>query len=238
MPRGCFPLILRQKKTVVFKITYFDPQYATFATEASHQLRPIWISHMKRFIALAFTLTLAACGGTTTVYTTGAPVPAGNVDPTISDTGVNVVGFDPDEITVVVAPGPQTAPDANVNADFQTLINGVRLDVGTGPLAFDARLGSAAQDYAELMLETDHFGHVGPDGSEFTERVAATGYAFTALRENIAAGQPNVTAVFDAWQGSDGHRANNLATDVDEFGLGFARDGSDNRWVLILGSEG
>lgn len=178
---------------------------------------------MTRFALLAAVSALAACGGTTTSFNSSDPVA--------------IVDLNPSDVIVPLAPEELKTPSADINNDFNSLINGARLETGVGSVSFDARLGSAAQDYAELMIERNHFGHVGPDGSIFTERVAATGYDFTSLRENIAAGQRSVDSVFAAWQGSDGHRANNLAGDVDDFGLGFAQDGSDTRWVLILGSE-
>ena len=205
---------------------------------------------MKKIVILATFGVVAACGGTTTSFVTdGAPTRAETPtalttdDAPISDgtinQGVSIVELDPNDIIVPIAPSANpTQADAPVNTEFASLINSARFDTGAGLVSFDARLGTAAQDYAQLMLDENHFDHVGPDGSLFTERVAVTGYDFTSLRENIAAGQQDVDSVFNAWQRSDGHRANNLATDVDDFGLGFARDGSDTRWVLILGSEG
>lgn len=194
---------------------------------------------MTRIALLAAISMLAACGGTTTVtsFSSSAPVPISGGTPLTSNDPVSIVGLEPDDVIVPLAPDEFNTPSADINSDFNTLINGARLASDVGPLSFDARLGSAAQDYAELMLERNHFGHIGPDGSVFTARVAATGYDFTSLRENIAAGQQSVGSVFTAWQGSDGHRENNLAGDVDDFGLGFAQEGSDTRWVLILGSE-
>lgn len=192
---------------------------------------------MKRLLLLIACGFVSACGGTTTVFTTGPIVTDPSIAPS-GNQGVSIVELNPDDVIVPIAPPSGAEASGDLNADFASLINDVRLETGAGALTFDARLGSAAQDYAQLMLDRNHFGHVGPDGSLFTERVAATGYQFSSLRENIAAGQPDVNTVFAAWQGSEGHRDNNLATDVEDFGLGFAQDGGNNRWVLILGSEG
>ena len=180
---------------------------------------------MTRLAILLMCTGLAACGGgTTTSFQSSDPV--------------TIVGFEPDDVIVPLVPTNLTAVETNITTDFGSLINGVRLTEGAGILTFDDRLGSAAQDYAQVMLDENHFGHIGPDGSLFTERVAATGYEARALRENIAAGHQNTEAVCTAWQNSEGHRLNNLAGDVDDFGIGFAQDGSDTRWVLVLGSEG
>lgn len=176
---------------------------------------------------------LAACGGTTTSFQSSDPVASFQ-----SSDPVAIVGLNTNDVVVPLSATDLTAVETDITNDFGSLINGARLSEGSGLLTFDDRLGSAAQDYAQLMLDENHFGHIGPDGSEFTDRVAATGYNFTSLRENIAAGHQNTDAVFTAWQNSEGHRVNNLADDVDEFGIGFAQDGSDTRWVLVLGSEG
>ena len=176
---------------------------------------------------------LAACGGSSTSTSTSTFEPSEPVLNPLSSVAVAE--------NEVIAPNPDialTSVDMSMTDDFGSLINGVRLTAGSEIVTFDDRLGSAAQDYAQLMLDEGHFGHIGPDGSTFTERVAVTGYNYTSLRENIALGYRDTDSVFTAWQNSEGHRINNLAGDVDEFGLGFAEDGSSTRWVLILGSEG
>lgn len=178
---------------------------------------------MKRLAIMAACTALAACGGTTTVFA---------VDPT-----VNLGGQNPNSVLVPLPSSSDFVSSGDINVDYERLINNVRLETSAGLLSFDSRLGDAAQDYAEVMLAANHFSHVGPDGSTLQARVDATGYNWATLRENISAGDQNAEVVFNRWQASPGHRVNNLATDVDEFGLGFAENGSDNRWVLVLGRE-
>jgi uncharacterized protein YkwD len=176
---------------------------------------------------------LAACGGSTSSFE-----PIQQVDSITAD-DVAIAAIDAvDDVTMPLIATDLTSVDIDITTDFGSLINGVRLTEGSEILTFDDRLGSAAQDYAQLLLDEDHFDHIGPDGSTFTERADAVGYEYTTLRENIASGHQDTDAVFAAWQNSEGHRNNNLADDVEDFGLGFAEDGSGTRWVLILGSEG
>jgi len=143
-------------------------------------------------------------------------------------------------------PPPQFPPQMTGNsfqtdpvrdASFAELINGVRMTAGADPLTFNSQLNTAAQRHAKDMVDNDYFSHRSQDGRTLSDRVAATGYAFTALGENIARGQRNEQEVLDGWQKSDGHRANNLNPDFEEFGLGRSGSGSDTRWVLVLGAQ-
>jgi uncharacterized protein YkwD len=190
---------------------------------------------MKELGIFLMCTSLAACGGSTSSSSSFEPIE--QVEST-TVAPVNIAAIDADDVTMPLIATDLTSVDIDITNDFGSLINGVRLSEGSEILTFDDRLGSAAQDYAQLMLDENHFSHVGPDGSTFTERVDAVGYEYTSLRENIASGHRDTDAVFTAWQNSEGHRNNNLADDVDDFGLGFAEDGSGTRWVLILGSEG
>ena len=52
------------------------------------------------------------------------------------------------------------------------------------------------------MVTNNFFDHVGSNGSTLGSRVAATGYAASALGENIAAGYGTVTNVMTGWMNS------------------------------------
>jgi len=172
---------------------------------------------MKPYILIAAICGLAGCGGTS------IPIP--------SVAGNSLLSSEPASSTINVAPN---APEAD--ADFASLLNNMRLDNGAGLVSHDSLLDQAAQDYAVLLLETNHFDHVGPDGSTMVERVNATGYEWSALGENLGTGQQNEQQIMDGWTGSPGHHANNINPVFTEFGLGFVRDGTDTRWVLVLGT--
>lgn len=139
------------------------------------------------------------------------------------------------------APGtpPPTAPapPPATGGSFTSMLNGVRADSGAGPVAFDARLGRAAQGHANDMLANDYFSHTGLDGSSAGDRIAAQGYNWSTYGENIAKGQQSEAAVLDAWQNSSGHRRNNLNPAFEDFGLAKAGSGSNTYWVLVLATE-
>ncbi|MBD1910635.1 CAP domain-containing protein [Leptolyngbya sp. FACHB-16] len=106
-------------------------------------------------------------------------------------------------------------------SEVLNLTNQFRQQNGLPALTYNARLGSAAQGHSQKMALQDFFNHVGLDGSEPEDRVSATGYQWSAVAENIAAGQRTPQDVVQGWIGSDGHRANMLDPNVTEIGLGY-----------------
>jgi uncharacterized protein YkwD len=52
-----------------------------------------------------------------------------------------------------------------------------------------------------------------------SDRVNATGYQWSRLGENIAAGYSSINSVVEGWMRSDGHCANIMNADFDEVGL-------------------
>jgi uncharacterized protein YkwD len=64
------------------------------------------------------------------------------------------------------------------------------------------------------MAELEFFSHTGPDGAEIGERENNRNYRWSAVGENIAAGQSSV----DAWLSSPGHCANIMSAEFTEMG--------------------
>jgi len=185
---------------------------------------------MKRSLVICMMLSVAACGGTTVELPTSASSNLGTIaDPTTS-ANTNVITTSAGSSTTPSNPDP-VAPDAS----FASLLNSMRLQNGAGDVTHNGLLDQAAQDYAELLLATNHFSHTGPDGSHLRDRVNATGYDWQKIGENLGSGQQTEQQIMDGWTGSPGHHANNIDPDFTEFGLGFDRDGFDTRWVLVLG---
>ena len=58
------------------------------------------------------------------------------------------------------------------------------------------------------MAVQNYFSHTSKDGRSMVDRINATGYTWSTVGENIAAGYPTVNAVVDGWMASDGHCAN------------------------------
>lgn len=117
-------------------------------------------------------------------------------------------------------------------------VNAMRAAAGVRPLKPCPSLRRAAQGYATVMSTRDHYGHVGPDGSQPADRIRREGYIWRALAENIAAGQGTVDAVMTAWAASAGHYANLLNPLYRHVGFGYgASDSGDygSYWVQDFG---
>lgn len=101
------------------------------------------------------------------------------------------------------------------------LTNRQRVQAGIAPLRLNLKLSAAAYTHSRNMALNDFFGHTGSDGSRVGQRVAAQGYKYSRVGENIAAGYATPEQVMEGWMNSPGHRANILSPDVREIGVGF-----------------
>lgn len=109
------------------------------------------------------------------------------------------------------------------------------------PLVWNDELGDAARFYADDMGEHGCFpaDHSSCDGTSFQQRLNSF-YSGSTYGENIAKGQPSAEyAVFDSWlYSTSGHRENMLNPEWNEFGGGFALDGTTPIWVQDFGFGG
>lgn len=131
------------------------------------------------------------------------------------------------------APGTEfVSMGESVNiASAGALISAQRAQAGiVRPLIQHPRVQAAAADHARFLAQTGGFSHTGRGGSSARERVWRAGYRSCLTAENIARGQPTVSAVVRDWMQSAGHRANILDARLTHFG--FAREG--DTWVLVL----
>jgi uncharacterized protein YkwD len=132
-------------------------------------------------------------------------------------------------------PTTPTQPASGVGGQILTLVNAQRAKAGCKPVALDARLTAAAAGHAQDMATNDYFSHTSRDGRTFVDRIEAAGYP-VPRSENIAAGQPTVAAVMDAWMGSTGHRANILDCSAVAMGAASAKGGTYGiYWVQDFG---
>ncbi len=121
--------------------------------------------------------------------------------------------------------------------EMLTAVNGERQRLGLRSLTFRQELHDSAQRYAEKMSRENSFGHNGPDGETFQQRIERSGYynAFTMsdcntgvcaqtflLGENLARGQKSVKETMDAWMRSDEHRRAILHPGFREIGVGIS----------------
>jgi len=128
-------------------------------------------------------------------------------------------------ILVVVAAAlaaPARAADPALQQAVLREINAFRASHGLRPLALDARLSRAATLHSQDMLAAGRMSHTGRDGSDPGARIGRAGYRWRAYRENLGMGYMTVEEAVMGWVRSPAHRANLLAEDVTQAGIGFA----------------
>ncbi|MCZ2806416.1 CAP domain-containing protein [Modestobacter sp. VKM Ac-2983] len=125
------------------------------------------------------------------------------------------------------APGPEGQVLALVNAE--------RAAAGCTPVSADAGLATVARAHSADMRDRGYFSHVDPEGLDPFARARAAGLGH-ARAENIAAGQPDATAVMAAWMTSPWHRANVLDCDLRTLGVGVATGSGGPWWTQLFGA--
>lgn len=145
------------------------------------------------------------------------------------------------------APTPLEAPtiEAGPEQTLLDLINTRRAAAGcSAPLVMASELAAAARAHSEDMAGGDFLDHMGSDGSDPGERIAAAGYVPGAgepgapiWAENLAAGYSDPAAVVDGWMSSEGHRVNMLNCGFREAGVGLVqREGTSYTfyWTAVF----
>jgi uncharacterized protein YkwD len=165
------------------------------------------------------------------------------------DLGVWVQG---DAVWIVLAsPFQSPAPShaLAVSAELLRQINharsqarrcGSRAFGAAAPLQLDTRLSRAAERHAQDMLAHDFFDHRGSDASTPAIRVAATGYRYRLVGENIAEGTETVTEAVQGWLASPGHCENIMDPAFRDTGVAFAVNQSGAPriyWVQDFGAR-
>jgi uncharacterized protein YkwD len=98
----------------------------------------------------------------------------------------------------------------------------------TAALSWHCTLEEVAYAHNRDMGDNNFFSHTGSDGLTVGDRVRSAGYDWSAVGENIAAGQQTIDIVMAAWLDSPGHCANIMHSIYTEFGAASYRvDGSD-----------
>lgn len=98
------------------------------------------------------------------------------------------------------------------------------------PLAWNGQLATAAQRQAKDMRTNKNFDHTGSDGSSPSDRISASGYAYTASSEIIAFGFVSLKPILALWTANPTHCSNIMNGSFTEMGL--ARSGI--YWTLVL----
>ncbi|WP_348971028.1 CAP domain-containing protein [Pseudomonas atacamensis] len=107
------------------------------------------------------------------------------------------------------------------------------------PLAWNATLGTVAQDHSRDMANNNYLDHKDRDGRTPGDRAELSGYSGQLVGENIAAGQDTVGKVVDGWLASPGHCANLMNPQYQELGAAYATDPKSNAgiyWTAMFGA--
>jgi uncharacterized protein YkwD len=80
----------------------------------------------------------------------------------------------------------------------------------------------AARKHSKDMGTNNFFGHMGSNGSTFSQRVTWAGYTWRAAAENISAGHTTPSAVVNAWMASAGHCNNIMNPAYRHLGVGYS----------------
>jgi hypothetical protein len=120
-------------------------------------------------------------------------------------------------------------------------VNDLRRSQGLQPVAPDAQLMLASQQFAEYMAATGKFAH-DADGRQPWDRALQAGYRWCNIAENIAYTYGGGTdaqlasQLFEGWKASPPHLQNMLNAVVLDTGIGIARSASGAYYaVLMLG---
>ena len=87
------------------------------------------------------------------------------------------------------------------------------------------------------MASRNYFSHTSPEGGDAASRATAEGYAWSALGENIAAGDVSVEGVMTTWLGSEGHCRNIMNPVFKDVAVAcVARAGTTwgTYWTMVL----
>ena len=104
----------------------------------------------------------------------------------------------------VAATPPPPRPAADPAVEVVERTNAVRAQHGLAPLTIQSQLVQAAQAHSNDQAAHQRMSHTGSNGSTMADRVDATGYPWSRIAENVAAGQRSATEKVAAVQ-SGGH---------------------------------
>jgi uncharacterized protein YkwD len=190
-------------------------------------------------ICLLSTL-LVACGGSSG---SGATTDDGNTTP------VPPVPQPGDNASYNLGNTPQVVIDqcmSDVDKEMLTHVNDARSQArncgngyypATTALSWHCTLEDVAYEHSRDMGDHNYFSHTGSDGLAPGDRVRNAGYDWSAVGENIAAGQQSIDTVMTTWLDSPGHCANIMYSLYTEVGAAsYPVDGSDYSiyWTQIF----
>jgi uncharacterized protein YkwD len=180
-----------------------------------------WQQTYPCFAALLLLTLLQACGG-------------GGGDNSTTNNDVAAAAPATPAAAAASASADITCGLANFEADALRLVNQYRSAGAScgargsfapaAALTWNARLATAAYGHSRDMADNNYFSHDSLDGRKMADRINATGYTWSTIGENIAAGHDSVQSVVGGWMASDGHCANLMNPNFTEVALACARN--------------
>lgn len=152
------------------------------------------------------------------------------VDPGLVEAGI--VRTDEEFVVVLAAPFAPPAPGdaANISREVLRLVNEARAQARkcgrksfkpAPPVELNATLAQAALTHARDMASRGVMSHEGSDGSQPSDRVTRTGYAWRHVGENVAAGHLTAREVVAGWIDSPGHCENIMNPDYSQMAVAY-----------------
>lgn len=212
-------------------------------------IKPTKTPHLTAWV-MALSLALTACGGGGS--STPAPVPAPTPTPAPAATPTPTPTSTP---APAPAPTPMAAecPNGDYKSAAVAMLNSIRAQKqmcngvsfnAVGALGWSGQLEQAAAVHSNDMALNNYFSHPDANGVRVGGRVQATGYTYSYVGENIAAGQTSVNDVFnlpngDGWMSSaKGHCENIMAASHRNVGLSCKFNPNATYqyyWTLVMG---
>ncbi|MBO8195095.1 CAP domain-containing protein [Streptomyces oryzae] len=147
-------------------------------------------------------------------------------------------------LALVTAPGWEAGATGwhravlrTANADVLRLVNAERVRAQCRGVVKHGALRRAAQRHSARMAHAHVLSHTRAGDSGPGRRVAAEGYRFRRVGENLARGQWNAAEVVRAWMRSPEHRATLTNCAYRHAGVGVSSGRGGPWWTLLLASK-
>lgn len=129
---------------------------------------------------------------------------------------------------------PSTAADSvgfDQNAALR-LVNDLRADNGVGPVRIDQRLMQIASTQSDAMADQGSLSH--SVGGSLSSRMRSGGVRYSAIAENVGAGQSSFSGAMNRWMRSPAHRQNILRGNLTAIGFAGSQSGGKIYWTEIF----
>jgi len=130
---------------------------------------------------------------------------------------------------------PPAAAQGDPASEIFQLINQFRASLGLPPFQYNNVLASAAQGHANWMAANIIYSHTGAGGSTPLSRATAAGYSGYVVENIVGGGNMSPRQGLIWWQNSPIHYNTLVSERYPQAGVGFASNGQQNMYVLVVG---